>query len=125
VGLDTRHVTTKLDAGRGQRVRRKQPRVEEYVDVPERLRPYLDASTERESQRVPSGESDTEFLEILDLMERVVNLLTLMPPWSQRRETIEDLISPYDRVHGRRAVDALIEAAEVAEDETGHLYLLR
>ena len=105
-------------------MRRRQTRVEEYVDVPERLRPYLDASAESEGQPPRGGESDAEFLEILDLMERAVNLLTLMPPWSQRRETIEDLISPHDPARGRRAVDALIEAAEVAEDETGHLYLL-
>jgi hypothetical protein len=46
-------------------------------------------------------------------------------PRNQRRETIEDLLSPYDLAQGRRAVDALIEAAFVVEDDTGHLQLLR
>jgi hypothetical protein len=53
-----------------------------------------------------------------------VNLLARMPR-NQRRETIEDLLSPYDLAQGRCAVDALIEAAFVAEDDTGHLHLLR
>ena len=39
----------------------------------------------------------------------------------QFEETIEDLLSPHDRERGRRAVDALIDAAFAIEDETGHL----
>jgi hypothetical protein len=102
--------------------RRTEAGVEEYVNVEERLRPYLDASTENESQRAPGGALDDEFLD--ELMERAVNLLALMPV-SQRRETIEDLLSPYDLARGRRAVDALIGAAVIAEDHSGHLHLLR
>jgi hypothetical protein len=57
-------------------------------------------------------------------MERAMKLLARMPR-NQRRETIEDLLSPYDLAQGRGAVDALIEAAFVFEDDTGHLHLLR
>ncbi len=42
-------------------------------------------------------------------------------PRNQLRETIEHLLSPHDRDRGRRAVDALIDAAFAIEDETGHL----
>lgn len=104
------------------RRRRKNAGPEEYVDVVERLRPYLDASTNGESQRSPdAAPSDAELYE--ELMERAVNLLRLMP-WNQRRETIEEAVSPYDLAKGRRAIDGLIEAARVAEDNTGHLHLL-
>jgi PHD/YefM family antitoxin component YafN of YafNO toxin-antitoxin module len=103
--------------------RRTEAGVEEYVDIAERLRPYhLDARTDDESQRAPVAAPNAELLD--ELMERAVNLLTLMS-WNQRRETIEDLLSPHDLARGRRAVDALIEAAFVAEDDTGHLHLLR
>ncbi len=91
--------------------------VEEYVDIAERLRPYLDASIDDESQRAPDAAPDA------DLMERAMNLLARMPR-NQRRETIEDLLSPYDLAQGRCAVDALIKAALVVEDDTGHLHLL-
>lgn len=96
--------------------------VEQYVDVAERLRPYLDTSTDDKSQRARGGAPDDKLLD--ELMQRAVNLLTVMAV-SQRRETVEDLLSPYDLAQGRRAVDALIEAAFVAEDHTGHLHLLR
>lgn len=96
--------------------------VEQYVDVAERLRPYLDASTDDESQRARGGAPDDEFLDAL--MQRAVNLLAVMPV-GQRRETVEDVLAPNDLAQGRRAVDALIEAAYVAEDQTGHLHLLR
>ena len=91
---------------------------QEYVDIAERLRPYLGTPIDDESQRAP----DAELLD--ELRERAVNLLRRMPR-NQRRETIEDLLSPHDLAQGRRAVDALIEAAFVAEDDTGHLHLLR
>ena len=97
---------------------RTQPDVEEYVDIAERLRPYLDAAIDEESQRAPDAAPDAE------LLERAVNLLARMPR-NQRRETIEDLLSPYDLAQGRRAVNALIEAALVVEDDTGRLHLLR
>ena len=92
--------------------------VGEYVDIAERLRPYLDASIDDESQRARDAAPDAE------LMERAVNLLGRMPR-NQRRETIEDLLSPNDLAQGRRVVDALIEAAFVAEDDSGRLHLLR
>ena len=92
--------------------------VGEHVDIAERLRPYLDASIDDESQRARDAAPDTE------LMERAVNLLGRMPR-NQRRETIEDLLSPNDLAQGRCVVDALIEAAFVAEDDTGRLHLLR
>jgi hypothetical protein len=99
-------------------VARTRTDVEEYVDIAERLRPYLDTSIDGESQSTPDATPDAE------LLERAVNLLARMPR-NQRRETIEDLLSPYDLAQGRRAVDALIEAAFVVEDDTGHLHLLR
>jgi len=55
-----------------------------------------------------------------ELVERAATLLAVMPR-NQLRETIEDLLSPHDRERGRRAVDALIDAAFAIEDETGHL----
>jgi hypothetical protein len=55
-----------------------------------------------------------------ELVERAATLLTVMPR-NQLRTTIEDLLSPHDLERGRRAVDALIDAAFAIEDETGHL----
>ena len=55
-----------------------------------------------------------------ELVERAATLLAVMPR-NQLRATIEDLLSPHDRERGRRAVDALIDAAFAVEDETGHL----
>ncbi|HEX2428915.1 MAG TPA: hypothetical protein VHI53_13365, partial [Gaiellaceae bacterium] len=76
-----------------------------------------------ESQRAaPDAAPDAELLN--ELMERAVTLLARMPR-NQRRETIEDLLSPYDLAQGRSVVDALIEAAFVAEDDAGRLHLLR
>lgn len=96
---------------------------DEYVDIAERLRPYLDAPIDDESQRAaPDAAPDAELLN--ELMERAVTLLARMPR-NQRRETIEDLLSPYDLAQGRSVVDALIEAAFVAEDDAGRLHLLR
>ena len=97
--------------------RRRAEAEEEYVNVVARLRPYLDASTDEESQRDP-GAAPPELLD--ELMQRAMHVLAVMP-LHQRRETIEDLLSPNDLAQGRRAVDALIEAAFVAEDHAGHL----
>jgi len=55
-----------------------------------------------------------------ELVERGARLLAVMPR-RQLRATIEDLLSPDDRERGRRAVDALIDAAFAVEDETGHI----
>jgi hypothetical protein len=91
---------------------------EEYVDIAERLSEYIEASIDDESQHAADAALDAE------LMERAMNLLARMPR-NQRRETIEDLLSPHDLAQGRSAVDALIEAAFVVEDDTGRLHLLR
>jgi hypothetical protein len=108
--------------GKGPRVTRTRTDAEEYVDIAERLRPYLDTRIDDESPRAPDAAPDAELL--TEFMERAVNLLARMPR-NQRRETIEDLLSPYDLAQGRYTVDALIEAAFVVEDDTGHLHLLR
>ena len=42
-------------------------------------------------------------------------------PRNQLRETVERLIAPHDLEKGRRAIDALIDAAFAIEDETGHI----
>ena len=55
-----------------------------------------------------------------ELVERAATLLAVMPR-NQLRATIEHLLSPHDRERGRRAVDALIDAAFAIEDETGHI----
>jgi hypothetical protein len=55
-----------------------------------------------------------------ELVERGARLLAVMPR-KQLRATIENLLSPHDRERGRRAVDALIDAAFAIEDETGHI----
>ena len=55
-----------------------------------------------------------------ELLERAVTLLTYLPR-NQPRERLEKLLSPNDPQRGRRAVDALIDAALVTEDERGHL----
>jgi hypothetical protein len=55
-----------------------------------------------------------------ELVERAATLLSVMPR-NQLRATIESLLSPNDLERGRRAIDALIDRAFAAEDETGHL----
>jgi len=44
-------------------------------------------------------------------------------PRNQLRTTIEGLLSPHDLDKGRGAIDALIDAALAAEDESGHVRL--
>jgi hypothetical protein len=79
--------------------------------VAERLTPYETATL----PDIPEEEAaDTE------LVERAATLLSVMPR-NQLRKTIESLLSPHDLEKGRQAVDALIDAAFAAEDETGHL----
>lgn len=79
--------------------------------VAERLRPY-------ETSTLPDIRED-EAVEP-ELVERAATLLTVMPR-NQLRKTIEGLLSPHDLERGRRAVDALIDAAFAAEDDAGHL----
>jgi hypothetical protein len=55
-----------------------------------------------------------------ELLERAL-MLVRFSPRNQPRETVEKLLSPNDPEHGRRAVDALIEAALVTQDEHGRL----
>jgi len=56
------------------------------------------------------------------LVERAATLLAVMPR-NQLRTTIEGLLSPHDLDKGRGAIDALIDAALAAEDESGHVRL--
>ena len=55
-----------------------------------------------------------------ELVEKAITLLRFMPR-NQPRETVEDLLSPNDPQRGRRAVDALIEAALATVDAQGRL----
>ena len=55
-----------------------------------------------------------------ELVEKAATLLLVMPS-NQRRETIQELLSPNDPDRGRRAVDALIDAAFATEDHAGRL----
>jgi len=57
-----------------------------------------------------------------ELIERAATLLAVMPR-NQLRTTIEGLLSPHDLDKGRGAIDALIDAALAAEDESGHVRL--
>jgi hypothetical protein len=82
-----------------------------HVDVAERLAPY-------EVSYLPdvSGLEEADD----DLVQKAATLLLVMPG-HQRRETIEGLLCPNDPDRGRRAVDALIDAALAAEDDAGRL----
>ena len=84
----------------------------EVTDVAERLAPY-ETDTRPEQLEQPDPET-------FALVERAATLLMVMPA-NQKRETVEDLLSPNDREKGRRAVDALIESAFAAEDDSGRL----
>jgi hypothetical protein len=55
-----------------------------------------------------------------ELLERALTLVRFSPR-KRPRESVEKLLSPNDPERGRRAVDALIEAALVAQDERGRL----
>ena len=84
----------------------------DVTDVAQRLAPY-----ETDARPEPQVQQDAE---TLALVERAATLLMVMPA-NQKRETVEDLLSPNDRDKGRRAVDALIESAFAAEDDAGRL----
>jgi hypothetical protein len=88
---------------------RQATEVFEVTGVAQRLAPY-----ETGPQPEPAEPSD-----VVDLVERALMLLMVMP--AQKRETVEELLSPNDPDKGRRAVDALIESAFAAEDESGWL----
>lgn len=93
-------------------VRRRSQSVDEHeFDVADRLRAYEVAHVPDVSGLGPADD---------DLVERAATLLQVMPG-SQRRETIENLLAPHDPGRGRRAVDALIDAALAAEDDYGRL----
>lgn len=94
------------------RLRTKEADRFEVSGLAERLAPY-----ELSRFKPPS---DAEGVDS-DLVEKAVTFLKVMP-LNQHRETIENLVSPNDPQPGRRAVDALIEAAIVTEDEQGHLH---
>lgn len=87
----------------------------EVADVAARLAPY---EVETDTPAVPPPTDD-----VAELVERAETLLRIMPA-NQKRETVEDLLSPNDRDRGRRAVDALIESAFVSEDDAGRLHRL-
>ena len=81
--------------------------------VAERLAPYkCSTRTVVTDDAVVDGE----------LVKRAAALLAVMPR-NQLRTTIEGLLSPDDLNKGSQAIDALIEAAFAAEDETGHVRL--
>jgi hypothetical protein len=86
----------------------------QVTGVAERLAAYGAASEPEITVEVEAGPYDAE------LVERAARLLAVMPR-KQLRATIENLLSPHDRERGRRAVDALIDAAFAIEDETGHI----
>ena len=78
--------------------------------VVERLTPYETTQVEVPDEEVADPE----------LVERAATLLAVMPR-NQLRSTVERLLSPNDLEKGRRAIDALIDAAFAIEDETGHI----
>jgi hypothetical protein len=92
---------------------RRSRRVDEFEvrGVADRLLPYGLTPP-------PSVDHDETVEE--ELVERAVTLLTFMPR-NQPRERVEALLSPNDPQRGRRAVDALIDAALATEDERGRL----
>ena len=83
----------------------------EVRDVPDRLLAY---------EIAPSPAIDHDDTIDAELLERAVALLAFIPR-NQPRAKVEKLLSPNDEQRGRRAVDALIQAALVTEDERGRL----
>jgi len=93
-------------------VRRRQEVDHFHVSgVTERLARY-------EAAQVPDVSENAEVDR--ELVERAATLLAVMPR-NQLRKTIEGLLSPNDLECGRKAIDALIDAAFAIEDETGHV----
>ena len=94
-------------------MRGRAQRVDEFQvsGVAERLAQY-------EAPTVPDVNENAEVDG--ELVERAATLLAVMPR-NQLRKTIEELLSPNDLERGRKAIDALIDAAFAVEDETGHV----
>jgi hypothetical protein len=92
---------------------RRSRRIDDFQvgDVADRLLPY--------GLTPPPPVEHDETVED-ELVDRAVTLLTFMPR-NQSRESVEKLLSPHDPQRGRRAVDALIDAALATEDERGRL----
>ncbi len=92
---------------------RRSRKVDEFeiTGVPDRLLAY---------EIVPSPPLEHDDSIEAELLERAVTLLTYLPR-NQLRENVEKLLSPNDPERGHRAVDALIDAALVTEDERGRL----
>jgi hypothetical protein len=84
----------------------------EVSGLAERLAPY-----ELSRFKPPSAAAEVDS----PLLETALMLLRIMPP-NQHRKTFANLLSPDDPQQGRRAVDALIDAALVTEDDQGHLH---
>ena len=93
------------------RLRRKKKEPFQVTGVAERLAAY-DVS---QVDSVVAPDTVEE-----EVVERAATILHVLPG-RQRRETIEKIVSPNDADRGRAAVDALIDAAFVAEDESGRL----
>ena len=87
----------------------------EVNGLAERLAPYEISISRFQKPPSAAGKVDSH------LLDTAVMLLRIMPP-NQHRKTFANLLSPDDPEQGRRAVDALIEAALVTEDEQGHLH---
>ena len=103
--------------------RKRKLQEEEYVQVAERLRPFVETPAPAADASAPeNGQPVPELLD--ELMQRARTLLTYMPR-NQQRGTIEDLISPHDKARGRDTIDALIAADFVVEDEAGRLRRVR
>lgn len=107
--------TRQLRVGGASEVRGRTERADEFhaTGVVERLARY-----ETSKPQVITGEEAVDGA----LVERAAVLLRVMPR-NQLRSTIEGLLSPGDLEKGRKAIDALIDAAFASEDDTGHLRL--
>jgi hypothetical protein len=90
--------------------RRARATDEQVVDVAGRVAAY-EVSAPPDVSQVDATDDE--------LVERAATLLHVLP--TQRRETLEALLSPHDPEKGRHAVDALIAAALAAEDYSGRL----
>jgi hypothetical protein len=104
--------------------KRKEARTEEYVQVTERLRPYVEAAPHNGAKPASDIEGDSGQDGLAGLVERAETLLAVMPR-NQQRDTLEALIAPSDPDRARRAIDVLIESDVVVEESGGRLRLLR
>ena len=104
--------------------KRKEARTEEYVQVTERLRPYVEAAPHNGSTPASDIGDDSGQDGLAGLVERAETLLAVMPR-NPQRDTLEALSAPYDPEQARRAVDVLIEADVVVEESGGRLRRVR